>query len=92
MPISLVLLFKAGLSNPIPPSDRNYITMSHTYLKLQQSEGFVIDAAARIYSAYIQSGQLNQENKETLMKEAIRDALRIALTIDEAIVADEETG
>jgi len=66
--------------------------MSHTYLKLQQSEGFVIEAAAQIYSAYISSGRLNQENKEALMKEAIRDALRIALTIDETIIADEETG
>ncbi|MBU6172537.1 MAG: hypothetical protein KGQ60_01965 [Planctomycetes bacterium] len=66
--------------------------MSHTYLKLQPSEGFIIDAAAQIYSAYISSGQLNQENKELLMKEAIRTALRIALTIDETIVADEETG
>lgn len=84
--------WKVGLRTSNPLIERNTITMSHTYIKLQQSEGFVIEAAARIYSAYIGSGQLNQENKESLMKEAIRDALRIALTIDETIVADEETG
>jgi len=66
--------------------------MSKTYLKLQQSEGFVIEAAAQIYAAYITSGRLNEENKESLMKEAIRDALRIALTVDETIIAENEPG
>lgn len=66
--------------------------MSKTYLKLQQSEGFVIEAAAQIYSAYIASGQLTQENKESLMKGAIRDALRIAIAIDETIIAENEPG
>ncbi|MFN7629643.1 MAG: hypothetical protein ACK5PZ_22680 [Pirellula sp.] len=66
--------------------------MSKTYLKLQQSEGFVIEAAAQIYAAYITSGKLNQENKEAIMKEAIRDALRIALTVDETIIAENEPG
>jgi len=66
--------------------------MSKTYLKLQQSEGFVIEAAAQIYAAYITSGRLNDENKESLMKEAIRDALRIALTVDETIIAENEPG
>jgi|688.fasta_scaffold177742_3 hypothetical protein len=66
--------------------------MSKTYLKLQQSEGFVIEAAAMIYAAYITSGKLNQENKEAIMKEAIRDALRIALTVDETIIAENEPG
>lgn len=66
--------------------------MSKTYLKLQQSEGFVIEAAAQIYAAYITSGKLNQENKEAIMKEAIRDALRIALTVDETIISENEPG
>ena len=66
--------------------------MSKTYLKLQPSEGFVIEAADQIYSAYIISGQLTQEKKEVLMKEAIRDALRIALTVDETIIAENEPG
>jgi|GEM_PF-886691 len=66
--------------------------ISKTYLKLQQSEGFVIEAAAQIYAAYITSGRLNEENKESLMKEAIRDALRIALTVDETIIAENEPG
>jgi hypothetical protein len=66
--------------------------MSKTYLKLQQSEGFVIEAAAMIYAAYITSGKLNQENKEAIMKEAIRDALRIALTVDETIISENEPG
>ena len=64
--------------------------MAKTYLMLQQSEGFVIQAAAQIYSAHILAGRVDQENKDELMKQSIRDALRISIAVDEAIIADCE--
>ena len=64
--------------------------MVKTYLKLQQSEGIVIQAAARIYAAHIATGQVTEENKNVFMKQSIRDALRISVAVDEAIVADGE--
>ena len=66
------------------------MSVVRTYLKLQQSEGFVIQAAAQIYAAYILAGRVDQENKDELMKQSIRDALRISVAVDEAIIADCE--
>ena len=57
--------------------------MARTYLKLQQSEGFVIQAAAQIYAARITAGSVNEENKDDIMKQSIRDALRISIAVDE---------
>lgn len=64
--------------------------MEKSYLKLQPSEGFVIQAAANIYAAHILAGCVNKENKDDYLKQSIRDALRISIAIDEAIVADGE--
>lgn len=66
--------------------------MVKTHMKLQQSEGFVIQAAAQIYAAHIAAGELTEENKDQLMKQAIRDAIRISICVDDAIVADDEMG
>jgi hypothetical protein len=67
-------------------------SMSKTYVQLQQSEGFVIQAAAQIFAAHIAAGTVTKENKDTIMKEPIRDAIRISVAVDEAIVADAEVG
>jgi len=64
--------------------------MAKTYIQLQQSEGFVIQAAAQIFAAHIVAGTMPEENKDALMKQAIRDAIRISVAVDEAIVADSE--
>ncbi len=66
------------------------MSVVRTYLNLQQSEGFVIQAAAQIYAAHILAGRVDQEHKDELMKQSIRDALRISVAVDEAIVADCE--
>lgn len=66
--------------------------MAKTYIKLQQSEGFVIQAAAQIFAAHIVAGAVTEENKDTIMKQAIRDAIRISVAVDEAIVSDSEVG
>ena len=66
--------------------------MAKTYLKLQRSEGFVIQAAAQIYAAYIAAGRATEEQQDQFMKKAIGDAIQIAKSVDEAIVADDEVG
>ena len=66
--------------------------MAKTYIQLQQSEGFVIQAAAQIFAAHIAAGTVTEENKDTIMKQAIRDAIRISVAVDEAIVSDSEVG
>ncbi len=66
--------------------------MAKTYIQLQQSEGFVIQAAAQISAAHIVAGTMTEENKDSLMKQAIRDAIRISVAVDDAIVADSEVG
>ncbi len=66
--------------------------MAKTFLQLQQSEGFVIQAAAQIFAAHIAAGVVTEENKDTFMKQAIRGAMRISAAVDEAIVADTEVG
>ena len=66
--------------------------MAKTYIQLQQSEGFVIQAAAQIFAAHIVAGTMTEVNKDALMKQAIRDAIRISVAVDEAIVADSEVG
>jgi hypothetical protein len=64
--------------------------MAKTYIQLQQSEGYVTQAAAQIFAAHIVAGTMPEENKDALMKQAIRDAIRISVAVDEAIVADSE--
>jgi hypothetical protein len=66
--------------------------MAKTYIQLQQSEGFMIQAATQIFAAHIVAGTMTEENKDALMKQAIRDAIRISVAVDEAIVADSEVG
>ena len=64
--------------------------MTKSHLRLQPSEGFVIQAAAQIFSAQIVAGNLTETNRDELLKQSIRDAIRISLAVDEAIIADGE--
>lgn len=66
--------------------------MAKTYIQRQQSEGFVIQAATQSFAAHIVAGTMTEENKDSLMKQAIRDAIRISVAVDDAIVADSEVG
>ena len=63
-----------------------------TYLTLQQSEGFVIQAAAQIYAAYITTGQVVDGQEAEWMKRSIREAIQIAKTTDSIIIAEGEVG
>ena len=64
--------------------------MAKTYLKLQRSEGYIIQAAAQIYAAHITSGHADDGQEDACMEKAIRDAIRIAKTVDEAVIAEGE--
>jgi hypothetical protein len=64
--------------------------MAKAHLKLQQTEGYVIQAAAQIYAAQLASGRVDEGQEAECMENAIRDAIRIAKTVDAAIVAEGE--
>jgi hypothetical protein len=67
-------------------------SMAKSYLKLQQSEAVVVQAAAQIYAAYIVAGRVDEGQESEFMQKSIRAALRIAKATDEAVVSDEEPG
>ena len=64
--------------------------MSKSYLTLQPSEGIVLQAAAQIYAAYIQSGQVVSGEEADWMTRSINEALQLAKTIDDLVVSDDE--
>ena len=64
--------------------------MAKTYLTLQPSEVAVVDAASRIFAAYVSSGRVKDEDVERWMERSIREAIRIALTTEKIIIAENE--
>ena len=64
--------------------------MSKSFLTLQPSEGIVVQAAAQIYAAYIQSGQVVSGQEAEWMKKSIKEAMQLAKAIDELVVSDDE--
>ena len=64
--------------------------MAKTYLRLQQSEGYIIQAAAQIYAAHVASGRIEAGQEDACMEKSIRDAIRIAKTVDDAVIAEGE--
>lgn len=61
------------------------------HLKLQASEAAVLNAAAQIYSACLVAGKVGDGDESKWMARAVKDAIRLALATDDAIVADGET-
>lgn len=64
--------------------------MSKPYLSLQASEAVVYQAAAQMYSSYVVAGLVTEGSEEAWMKRAIRDAVVLARSIDDAIQSDDE--
>jgi hypothetical protein len=64
--------------------------MAKTYINLQKSEGYVIQAAAQIFASHVMAGTVTEANRDTIMKQSVRDALRIAVAVDDALIADSE--
>ncbi len=63
-----------------------------TYLKLQDSEVVVVQAASRIFSAYVSSGQVNAENGDKMVLKAVRTAIMMARMADRLVQSDDEAG
>jgi len=64
--------------------------MAKTYLHLQHSEGVVILAASHIYSAYIAAGRVPEGQENRYLERSIHEALRIAKTVENNVVAEGE--
>ena len=64
--------------------------MNRTYLRLQETEGYLLAAASRIYAARLQTNRPESVTDDELMKQAITDAIKLAKTIDDAVIADSE--
>ena len=61
-----------------------------TYLSLKNSEGIVFQAASGIYAAYIAAGRVVEGEESAWMERSIREALRMAMATDAAIISDNE--
>ncbi|MBN2296685.1 MAG: hypothetical protein JXM70_29925 [Pirellulales bacterium] len=66
--------------------------MAKVHLKLQQSEGYIVLAAAQIYAAHLAAGRVDEDREAACMEKSIRDAIRIAKTVDDAVIAEGEMG
>ena len=60
------------------------------YLSLQASEMAVFNCASRIFAAYVCSGKVTDENKNSYYKTAIRDAIRMAVIVEKSVQSDDE--
>ena len=64
--------------------------MAKSYMQLQESEGHLLAAASRLYSAYLTTSQYTGANEATLMRKAIQETLQMANAIDATVIADNE--
>jgi hypothetical protein len=64
--------------------------MTKPDVTLQPSKGVITQAAAQIYAAYVAVGRVQGDNSDQWIKQAIRDAIAIARTIDASVQSDEE--
>lgn len=66
--------------------------MNTTYLTLQPTEQSLVQAAATIYSGYIQAGKVEAGDEARWIRQSIDEALAIAKGIEDDVVAEGETG
>ena len=64
--------------------------MTKKHMRLQPSESVVVAASAQIYAAYIAAGRVNSGEEEQWMQRSIREALKIARAVDDAVISDDE--
>ena len=64
--------------------------MAKSYMQLQESEGHLLAAASRLYSAYLTTSQYTGDNDAALMRKAIQETLQMANAIDATVIADNE--
>jgi len=64
--------------------------MNRTHLRLQETEGYLLAAASRIYAARLQAPRTESVSDDELRKQAITEAIELAKTIDATIITDSE--
>ena len=64
--------------------------MGRTHLRLQRSEGIVVQAAAQIYAAYIAAGRVGEGDAEKWISRAVDEAIRLADLTDDRVESDDE--
>ena len=65
---------------------------TQAFLRLERSESAVLEAASRIYAAYITSGAVTQENQGQYELLSMKTAIRMAVMADEMVQSDDEQG
>lgn len=66
--------------------------MGSVSLNLQPSEGIVVRAAAMIYAAYIGTGRVTDGKEKEWRERAAKEAILLAVCIDNAVRSDDEVG
>ena len=64
--------------------------MDKTTLTLQASEQALVAAASRLYAAYIVSGQIGEGQEQGWLERAVREAVSIALQVEDTASADDK--
>ena len=64
--------------------------MAKKHITLQHSESVIVQAAAQIYSAYIASGRVPEDDNTKHLKQSIKEAIMIARSVDDAVISDGE--
>lgn len=60
------------------------------HFSLQHSESVLVEAASRIYAAYIIRGSVEEGDETRWLERSIRDAVRIAQATDDLVISDDE--
>ena len=64
--------------------------MKKISLTLEPSEAVVVRAAAMIYAAHVAAGHVVKGQETEMIAAAVRDAIALATSVDEAIQSDSE--
>ena len=64
--------------------------MEKSTLTLQPSEQAVVEAASRIYAAYIVSDQVQEGQEQGWLERALREAVWLAQHADNRVTSDDE--
>ena len=78
------------VARKIRPNHLGESTMSKPVISLQRSEAVIVQAAATIYAAHIAAGHVANGQEREVMKQAIMDAVFLAMTTDEVVQSDDE--
>lgn len=64
--------------------------MKNPYIALQPSESVLVQAAATIYAGYVVAGRVEDAHVNEWLERSIREALKLAKTVDDNVTADDE--